>query len=57
MIEHVPAATAATDEEEIVQIDVVLDVSVTVNPLDAEKMSAWFASPTVMAAGVVKEIV
>jgi hypothetical protein len=32
----VPAATAMTADEEIVQIDVVLDVSVTVKPLDAE---------------------
>jgi hypothetical protein len=32
----VPAATALTEDEEIVQTDVVLDVTVTVNPLDEE---------------------
>jgi len=32
----VPAATAMTADEEIVQTDVVLDVSVTVKPLDEE---------------------
>jgi hypothetical protein len=32
----VPAATALTDDEEIVHTDDVLDVSVTVKPLDAE---------------------
>ena len=57
MIEHVPAATAATDEEEIVHTEVELEVSVTRNPLEAEKVSAWLASPTVIADGVVKEMV
>jgi hypothetical protein len=32
----VPAATALTEDEEIVQTDVVVDVTVTVNPLDEE---------------------
>jgi hypothetical protein len=32
----VPAATALTDDDEIVHTDVVLDVMVTVKPLDAE---------------------
>jgi len=40
-----------------VQIDVALDVIVTVKPLEAEKVSAWFASPTVIADGVVNETV
>ena len=31
-----PAATALTEDEEIVQTDVVVDVTVTVNPLDEE---------------------
>ena len=39
------------------QIDVALDVIVTVKPLEAENVSAWFASPTVMAEGVLKVIV
>ena len=39
------------------QIDVALDVIVTVKPLEAEKVSAWFASPTVIALGVLKVIV
>ena len=57
MIEHVPAATATADEEEIVHTEVELEVSVTVNPLEAENVSAWLASPTVIADGVVKEMV
>jgi hypothetical protein len=32
----VPAATALTEDEEIVQTDVVVDVTVTAKPLDEE---------------------
>jgi hypothetical protein len=57
VIEHVPAATATADEEEIVHTEVELEVSVTVNPLEAENVSAWLASPTVIALGVLNVIV
>jgi hypothetical protein len=57
VIEHVPAATATADEEEIVHTEVELEVSVTVNPLEAENVSAWLASPTVSALGVLNVIV
>ena len=35
-MEQVPAATALTDEADIVQTEVELEVKVTDNPLDAE---------------------
>lgn len=35
-MEQVPAATALTEDEEIVHTDVVVDVTVTVKPLDEE---------------------